>query len=281
MEHKTVLITGPTSGIGEQTAWALARQGFSLYLLVRDIAKGEQLKLQIVTETGNQYIFVTRCDLADMRSVADAAAQIRGKLDSIDVLINNAGGIFPKRQVSKDDLECTFATNHMGHFVLTLSLMPLLQKGHARIINVSSDAHKQARVNFNDLQLKRNYSPMRAYGNAKLFNIYFTRSLNERFASKGVTAYCLHPGVVNTHFGEGSTGLVKFLLRVARPFMKAPGQGAETTVYLATEPGIEKLSGNYFKKKAISYNATKALHNSSGRQKLWLKSVELAKGYLV
>lgn len=276
-----MLITGATSGIGEQTARALAKQNHTLYLLVRDMQKGEQLKQQIIAETGNPNLFIIHCDLADMQGVAAAVVQLRGRLDTIDVLINNAGGIFPQRQVTKDGLECTFATNHLGHFILTLGLMPLLQKGRARIINVSSDAHKQARVNFNDLQLTRNYSPVRAYGNAKLFNIYFTRSLNERFASTGITAYCLHPGVVNTHFGDGSTGFVKFLLRVARPFMKTPEQGAETTIYLATQPGIEHLSGHYFKNKTISHNATSALHNSAARQKLWLKSQELAKEYLV
>jgi len=281
MDHKTVLLTGATSGIGEQTAWALARQSFNLYLLVRNTAKGEQLKREIITETSNPNIAVVPCDLADMQSVANAVALIRTRLDTIDVLINNAGGIFPERQLTKDGIECTFATNHLGHFVLTLSLMPLLQKGQARVINVSSDAYKQARVNFHDLQLKNNYSPLRAYGNAKLFNIYFTRSLNERFASKGVTAYCLHPGVINTHFGEGSTGLVKLLLRIARPFMKTPEQGAETTVYLATEPGIEHLSGSYFKNRKPVRDASAALHNNSARQKLWVKSTELAKEYLV
>jgi len=281
MDHKTVLLTGATSGIGEQTAWALAKQNFNLYLLVRDTAKGEGLKQQIKTETGNPNIYIVPCDLADMQSVADAVALIRTKLDAIDVLINNAGGIFHERQLTKDGIECTFATNHLGHFILTLSLMPLLQKGQARIINVSSDAYKQARVNFHDLQLKNNYSPLRAYSNAKLFNIYFTRSLHERFAGKGVTAYCLHPGVVNTHFGEGSTGLVKFLLRIARPFMKTPEQGAETTVYLAAQPGIEHLSGRYFKNKKPVRDASSALHNNSARQKLWVKSTELATGYLM
>jgi len=215
-----------------------------------------------------------------LQSVSRAAAELRSQSEHIDVLINNAGGIFPEREVSIDGFEMTLAANHLGHFVLTLNLMPLLQKGSARIISVSSDAHKTARVNFDDLQLEKGYSSMRAYGNAKLFNIYFTRSLAERFAVKGVTAYCLHPGVVNTGFGGRSTGFVKFLLGIARPFMITPEKGAQTSVYLATEPGIEALTGQYFKNKKPA-NPSKAANNNVARQTLWVKSEELTAKYLL
>jgi len=280
MISKTILITGATSGIGTQTAIALAKQGHTLYLLVRNTDKGTQVKNDIIARTKNKNVQVVECDLADLQSVSKAAAEIRSQLDSIDVLINNAGGIFPERLLSKDGFEMTFAINHLGHFLLTLSLMPLLQKGKARIINVSSDAHKTAKVNFGDLQFEKGYSSMKAYGNAKLFNIYFTRSLAERFAVKDITAYCLHPGVVNTGFGGQSTGFVKFLLSIARPFMISPEKGAQTSVYLATEPDIEALSGLYFKNKK-PIKPSSAANNNVARQTLWVKSEELVDKYLL
>lgn len=279
MAAKTILITGATSGIGTQTALTLAKQGHALYLLVRNTNKGDQVKNDIIAETKNQNIYVIACDLADLHSVSKAAAEIKSQLNSIDVLINNAGGIFPEREVSKDGFEITFASNHLGHFLLTMSLMPLLQKGKARIISVSSDAHKTAKVNFDDLQFEKDYSSMKAYGNAKLFNIYFTRSLAERYANKNITAYSLHPGVVNTGFGSQSTGFVKFLLSVARPFMITPEKGAQTSVYLAAEPGIESLSGQYFNKKK-PIEPSSAANNNVARQTLWVKSEELVAGYL-
>jgi len=280
MIAKTILITGATSGIGIQTALQLAQKGHTLYLLVRNAGKGTEVKNDIIAQTRNKNIQVVECDLSDLQSVSKAAAEIRSQLDSIDVLINNAGGIFPEREVSKNGFEMTFATNHLGHFLLTLSLMPLLQKGKARVINVSSDAHKTAKVKFDDLQFEKGYSSMRAYGNAKLFNIYFTRSLAERFAAKNITAYCLHPGVVDTGFGGSSTGFIKFLLSIARPFMISAEKGAQTSVYLATEPDIEALSGQYFKNKKPKQPSS-AANNNVARQTLWVKSEELVDKYLL
>jgi NAD(P)-dependent dehydrogenase (short-subunit alcohol dehydrogenase family) len=279
MLSKTILITGATSGIGTETALALAKQGHVLYLLVRDVDKGEQLKSDLIAQTKNEKINIVKCDLTDLQSVHNAATQIKTDLTTIHVLINNAGGIFPDREVSKDGFEMTFALNHLGHFLLTLSLMLLLQKGHARIINVSSEAHRMAKVDFKDLQLQKSYSSARAYANAKLFNIYFTRSLAERFSNKGVKAYCLHPGIVNTGFGGQSKGLVKFLLSLARPFMISPEKGALTTVFLATAPQIESLSGKYFKNKKEA-GTSSASNNNVARQELWVQSEGFIKAFL-
>ncbi len=279
MVFKTILITGATSGIGAETALALARQGHALYFLVRDVDKGERLKKDIATQTGNNKITIVKCDLTDLQSVHDTAVEIKKQLTAIHVLINNAGGIFAKRQLSKDGFEMTFALNHLGHFLLTLSLMLPLQKGHGRVINVSSEAHRAAKLDFKDLQMEKAYSSVRAYGNAKLFNIYFTRSIAERFSNKHVTAYCLHPGTVNTGFGNGSTGFVKFLLSLARPFMISPEKGARTSVFLATEPGIQSLSGKYFKNKK-EVGPSSASSNNVARQELWVQSEAMVKAYL-
>lgn len=275
MAVKTTVITGATSGIGKETALALAKKDHAIYMLVRDTVKGEQLKQEIIGQTNNQSVYVIPCDLANLQSVNDAAGQLKTKLFNINILINNAGGMFNQRQLSMDGFEMTFAVNHLAHFLLTLNLMPLLEKGHARIINVSSEAHKMGKPDFDDLQSEKAYSAMTAYGTAKLFNIYFTKSLAEKYADKGISAYALHPGIVNTSFGNDAGGFAKILLWVARPFMITPAVGALTSVYLATEPKIELKSGEYFKKSKPAKAAGKA-NDVTARNKLWAISLKLS-----
>lgn len=274
MAIKTTVITGATSGIGEATALALAKKGHALYLLVRNRKKGEQLRQSLIAQTDNKNIFVVECDLSDLSNVTKAADELKAKLFNINVLINNAGGIFDKREISKDGFEMTFAVNHLGHFLLTMSLMPLLEKGQARIINVSSEAHKIGKPDFDDLNRDRLYSGFKAYGTAKLFNIYFTRSLAEKYADKGITAYALHPGLVNTGFGTGLSGFGKILMWLARPFMISAEKGAETTIYLATQPKIETKSGRYFKKKKATKTSAIA-RDKNARNRLWAISEKL------
>jgi len=269
MALKTTVITGATSGIGRETALGLAKKDHALWLLVRNVPKGEQLKKDIVAQTGNKNIHIVKCDLADLQSVREAAAELLAKLVSVNVLINNAGGIFPERKLSKDGFEMTFVTNHLGHFLLTLSIMPLLEKGHARVINLSSDAHKMGKANFDDLQWEQHkYSPSKAYGMAKLFNLYFTKSLAEKYAEKGVSAYAVHPGLVSTEFGAGMGGFVKILLWLARPFMITAEEGAQTSIYLATEAGMERKSSQYFVKKKMA-KSTLLSWSEENRNKLW------------
>ena len=277
--HKTVVITGTTSGIGRQTAVALARDGFTVYMLVRDINKGEKEVRNILVQSLNSKVHIVECDLTSLASVRKAADELKSKLTKIDILINNAGGIFPKRHISVDGFEMTFALNHLGPFLLTLCLMPLLEKGKARVINVSSEAHRIAKYNFDNLQLETRYRSMKAYANSKLFNIFFTQSLAEKFAGKGITAYSLHPGIVDTKFGSGSTGFFKFLLDAVRPKMVSATQGAETSVYLATQVGIEPLSGQYFKKSAPAKLSASA-QNPSKRQTLWEMSEKMVEKHL-
>jgi len=281
MPFRTTVITGATSGIGKETALALAKKDHAIYLLVRNVEKGEQLKKEIVAQTGNRSIFVIYCDLADMQTVRNAADELKGKLMAINVLINNAGGINASKQLSKDGHELTFAMNHLGHFLLTMSLLPLLQKGQARIINVSSEAHRMARPQLlNDVELKQDYSSFKAYALAKLCNIYFAKSLAERYVASGVTAYALHPGVVNTGFGSQLGGLGKVLMLLAKPFMITAREGAQTTIYLAGETKLSpKLSGQYFK-KSKPVKPTLAAQNTSARNKLWQISEELTAGFL-
>jgi len=274
MPITTTLITGATSGIGEETAIALAKKNHALYLLVRDTVKGEQLKDRIAAQTGNKHVTIIECDLADLYSVKKAATIIKDKLFAINVLINNAGGIFAARELTKNGFETTFQVNHLGHFLLTLSLMPLLEKGHARIINVSSQAYKMGKPLFDNIQGEKEYSPSKAYGMSKLFNIYFTKSLAEKYADKGISAFALHPGVVNTSFGADMPGIVKLLLWVARPFMINAKKGAETSVYLATAPKLDQKSGSYFMKCKVTKTTSVANHQGA-REKLWDVSEKL------
>ena len=281
MPFRTTVITGATSGIGKETALALAKIDHALYLLVRDVAKGEELKKELVAQTKNRSIFVVHCDLADMQTVVDAANELKGKLFAINVLINNAGGINQTRQESKDGNELTFAMNHLGHFLLTMSLMPLLQKGQARVINLSSDAHKMARPQLlNDVQFKSEYSAMKAYALAKLCNIYFTKSLAEQYGPSGITSYAVHPGVVKTEFWAGIGGIKKFLLWFINPFMISAEQGAKTSIYLAGATKLSpKLNGQYFK-KGNPIKPTLAAQNASARNKLWQISEHLTEKFI-
>jgi NAD(P)-dependent dehydrogenase (short-subunit alcohol dehydrogenase family) len=280
MAITTTVITGATSGIGEATAFALAKKGHALYLLVRNVLKGEELKQKLFEETGNKNINIINCDLVDLASVAKAANELKEKLFNIHILINNAGGMFNDFTLSKDGFEMTFALNHLGHFLLTTSLMPLLEKGHARIINVSSDMHKMGKPNFDSLQNPEKYSAMKAYGNSKLFNIYFTKSIEEKYGEKGVTAYALHPGAVKTSFNAKLKGFLKLFFSLATPFMITPEKGAETSIYLATAPKLETKNGLYFYKKKVTKTAPVA-SDVNARNKLWEMSEELTNKFIV
>ena len=196
----------------------------------------------IISETGNQSIYVIKCNTAELQSVREAAEEVKSKVSEINVLINNAGSAFMERKVTKDGLEMTFEVNHLGHFLLTNELMPLLEKGKARIINVASEAHRSAKPDFDDLLMEKAYTGFKAYAISKLFNIYFTKSLVEKYHRTGITAYALHPGVVKTNIWEGVTGILGLFVWVIKLFMITPEKGAETMIYLADEPKWSKTA---------------------------------------
>jgi NAD(P)-dependent dehydrogenase (short-subunit alcohol dehydrogenase family) len=281
MALRTTVITGATSGIGKETALALAKKQHEIYLLVRNTQKGDRLKDEIIAQTGNKNIFVVKCDLADLQSVREAADELKAKLFAINVLINNAGGIFGKKVMTKDGFESTFQVNHLGHFMLTMALIPLLEKGQARVINVSSSAHRMGDGNFDDLPwAQKKYSAWKAYGNAKLDNLYFTKSLAEKYAEKGITSFVLHPGIVKTEFWAGTSGLFSKIMQVlASPFMISAEEGAQTSIYLATEPGVDAKSCQYFVKKKVT-KSTVLSWNEANRNKLWDISKKFVKKFL-
>lgn len=275
MPITTTVITGATSGIGKETALALAKKNHAVYLLVRDKEKGELVRQQIISASNNANIYVVYCDLSDMCSVRDAADLLKSSLFSINVLINNAGGIVDQRELSKDGFEMTFAVNHLGHFLLTNLLLPLLERGQARIINVSSEAHRFGKPRFKDLKWEHtDYSPLKSYAMAKLFNIYFTKSLAVKYGPKGITAFALHPGFVNSNFGSNLTGIAKTMMWLSQPFMITAEQGAQTSIYLAIGSRVDAKSGKYFKNKEV-HSTSNLATDEKQRQILWDISADL------
>lgn len=272
--QKVILITGASSGIGLAAATILAKQGHQLWLLNRNPYKTQAVITQIRQNNPTADLHAITVDLNQLETVYKAAAQLQS-LQRIDVLINNAGGLIDKFYRTKDGFEQQFQQNHLGHFALTTALLPQLIASKARIINVSSMAHKAARIDFDNLQGEKSYQSFRQYALVKLMNILFTRALHQRYAAQGLTAYALHPGVVNTRFGEG-LGAQAWLWRLMSPWLITPEKGAATSVYLATQPAIEKLSGAYFK-KCKPTSASSLATNDALADKLWEISEQLLK----
>jgi NAD(P)-dependent dehydrogenase (short-subunit alcohol dehydrogenase family) len=275
MKGKVVVITGATSGIGEVAARELAGMGARIVLVARDVSRGEAVLAQlrsINTGAAHSAFYADLSLLSDMKRVSGeiAAAERR-----IDVLINNAGALFGFRQVTENQWERTFATNHMAYFVLTLGLRDRLLASRARIVNTASAAHKRCSIHFDDLQSAKSYSPFKVYGRSKLCNILFTRELARRWGKEGVTANCLHPGFVASRFAEGSSGLISCFIGVAKLFAISPEKGAQTIVYLASSPDVAKVSGAYFYKCRPATPSVQA-RDDAAASRLWVKSAELA-----
>ena len=260
-----IAITGGSSGIGWETAKALLEKGHELTFLVRNVEKMRSLLEENNIQQSYQII---ECDLAHLSSVGAAAQEIKQQQLKLDVLINNAGGTFEERKESKDGFELHFAVNHLGHFYLFHQLESLLEQSQTKIINVSSEAHKAAKVNFDDLNLEKDYSSIKAYGNAKLYNILFTKSL----ADKGFTSYALHPGVIDSSFGDNLNGFFKLLWKLGKPFMKSAREGATTSIYLAINSLSSDMNGQYFKDRKPA-SCTKAAKSERMRKQLWEKSL--------
>jgi len=252
IDGKRVLITGGTAGIGKATATELARRGADVVITARDAAKGRATAAEIVAATGST-VDVADLDLSDLASVRAFAERFLAEEDRLDVLINNAGIIANKGLASADGYELTFAVNHLGPFLLTNLLTErLTASAPARIINVSSGAHSSATgrraVALDDLATVGERSSMKAYAASKLANILFTVELDRRLADRGVTARALHPGVVATSFGRASDGpwWMGLGMRVLRPLLTKPADGAATSVYLATADEAELARGLYW-----------------------------------
>jgi NAD(P)-dependent dehydrogenase (short-subunit alcohol dehydrogenase family) len=246
---RVAVVTGATSGIGKVTARELARQGFRVVLVARSADKAAETTSEIAAAAPGATVETLLCDMSSQKQIRAAAEELRRRHDRLHVLVNNAGGIWTERAVTEDGLERTFAVDHLGYFLFTNLLLPELRRGApSRVVNVASDASKLGRIDFDDLQGEKRYNGGLAYAQAKLANILFSSELSRRIAGSGVTSNALHPGAVASGFGLNNTGLMRFAMKLARPFLIDEEKGARTSIYLASSPEVEGVTGEYFAK---------------------------------
>jgi len=274
MQGQVCVITGATSGIGKAAAAALARQGAEVIVVGRDPGRTEATAAAIQAD-GAPPPKVEIADLARLDQVRALAGRLDQTLDRIDVLINNAGLVLNERQVTPDGYEHVFAVNHLAPFLLTNLLRPkLTTSAPARVITVSSDAHTAAKLDLDDPNLEHGWSSWRSYSNSKLANILFTRELARRLDGTGVTANCLHPGVVRTGFGRDARPLMRIGITIAKPFMLSPERGADTIVYLASSPDVAASTGGYYVKRQLR-EPSQAARDDGLARRLWAVSEDL------
>jgi NAD(P)-dependent dehydrogenase (short-subunit alcohol dehydrogenase family) len=275
MAGKTVLITGGTGGIGKATAIGLAALGARVCITGRDHTRGRVAAADISRQSGNPAVDSLSADLSSQTEVRRLAAAVLGAYPRLDVLVNNVGGFCAHRRVTTDGLEHTFAVNYLAPFLLTnLLLDRLKESAPARIVIVSSNAQALGRIDFDDLQGATDYSGPRAYNQSKLANVMFTYELSRRLDGTGVTVNALHPGVVSTSFGAEDPTL---LTRMARPLMrlmKTPAQGAATSTYLASSPGVDTITGQYFA-NSTPKTSNKFSYDTVAADRLWQVSADL------
>lgn len=266
MQGKRVLVTGATTGLGRVTALELGRMGAEVLLVARDREKADET-LAALAAAGAPPAHALYADLSLLSSVRTLADEVRARFDRIDVLVNNAGAIFGARALTAEGFERTFALNHLGYFLLTNLLLDRIPSG-GRVVNVSSDAHKPAKVDFDDLQLERRYSAFGAYCLSKLMNLLFTFELARRAQPRGITANAAHPGPVASNFGRSNRGVFGFLFALAGPFMLTPEKGARTQIWLASSPDVAGVTGKYFAKCREKRPSRRALDEATQRR-LW------------
>jgi retinol dehydrogenase 12 len=274
MEGKVALITGGTSGIGKAAATALAAMGAEVVVTGRDRERAEKALAEIRRDSGGPKVSLMLADLAVQTEVRKLAEGFREQHDRLDVLVNNAGLIQSRRTETPDGIELTLAVNHLAPFLLTNLLLEVLERSApSRIITVSSEARRSARIDFDDLQSRRRYRAFPVYGMTKLANILFTYELAQRLKGTGVVANCVHPGGVNTNFGGNNMSIGILLFRAFKPFMRTPEQGADTIIYLAAAPEAGAMSGKYLADRKEIFPAQP--RDEALQKRLWEVSAEL------
>jgi retinol dehydrogenase-12 len=248
VREKTCIVTGATSGIGEEIAIGLAKAGGKVAIVARSPERGAASAARIANAAGGAKVDLLLADLASQASIRALAAEILAKYPQIPVLVNNAGVTYMRRETSADGYELTFAVNHLAYYQLTMLLLERIHgSAPARIVNVASDAHKfGGQLDFSDLQNERKFSGMKVYAQSKTANILFTRELATRLAGSGVTVNCIHPGAVATRLGQQNGRYAVLLTKALSPFFRTPKKGADTGVWLATAPEVEGKTGGYY-----------------------------------
>ena len=274
MQGKVCLITGASSGIGRAAALELAERGATVVLLCRNEERGASVLEEIARRSGSGTTTLLTADLESQRQVREAAAAFLERFDRLDVLINNAGVAgWGTRLVTEDGLERTFAVNHLAPFLLTgLLLDRLLASAPARVVTVSSAAHKCYRLHLDDLQGERRYSGFGAYSRSKLANVLFTQELSRRLEGTGVTANCLHPGVVATGIFRNIPRWMRVVL--TSQLVLSPEKGADTVLYLATAPEVAAVTGQYFVRRR-PVRSSRASRDAAAARRLWEASEAL------
>ena len=278
MNGKVCMITGANSGIGNATALGLAELDATVVMICRDQSQGEAAMAEIKEKTGNASVDLMIADLSSLQSIRKLAANFKEKYP-LHVLINNAGVFRTKRSLTVDGIETTFAVNHLAYFLLTNLLLDVLEpNAPSRVINVSSETHRGATINFDNLQGEKKYSALKSYGQSKLANILFTYELAKRLKETDVTVNCLHPGFTRTNLGleKDNSWIYRVGMKLAMIFASSPVKGAQTPIYLATAPEVEDVTGKYFIKKKQVKSSKESL-NEAIAQQLWQVSVELTK----
>jgi len=276
LTDKICVITGATSGIGLCTAMQLAAMGARLVLIGRDRGRGEVALALLKSRCPQLAVEIHYADLSRLDEIR-RLGQALTTLPQIDVLINNAGAIFSRREVTEDGLERTFALNHMAYFLLTeLLLDRIKQSAPARIVNVTSELHRLAKVDFSDLQSEHLYSGWRAYCRSKLCNVLFTRELARQLGRTGVTVNCLHPGFVASRFADNNKGIGGWSFWTAKTlFGSSPVWGATATAYLASAPEVAGTTGAYFRRYSPSV-ASPIARDDRTAARLWHETARLA-----
>lgn len=275
VDRKIALITGASSGMGLAASIALLRAKYYVVMLCRDSSRGEAARQQAIKESGQSQAEVLLCDLASLDSIRNSASLFKERHTHLDVLINNAGVVSTKRHTTVDGFERMIGVNHLGHFLLTNLLLEKLQAAkQGRIITVSSGAHKVGDIHFPDPHLTNHFGLIKGYAQSKLANILFTNTLAALLADTNVTANSLHPGAVSTSLGVNrTTGFGKGIHSLLRPFFQSPAEGADTAIYLATDPHISAISGAYFYKRQIA-STSKRAQDRNLADSLWKWSKE-------
>lgn len=275
MKGKTCIVTGSNSGIGREAALALADMGATVVMAVRDRERGEKARAEIVNEIRNDAARLMICDISSTESIRQFANEFKERYDKLDVLVNNAGAFFSKRETTVDSFERTLAVNYLGPFLLTHELVPLLKSSApSRIINVGSGMARSGRIAFGDLQYEKNYSGMKAYANSKLMLTMYTYELARRLAGSGVTVNVVEPGFVSTNLGKNSGSLLLSLgYKMMRPVQISAKKGAETSAYLASAPELEGVTGKCFYKLEEA-EAALISYDQETQRRLWDTTLE-------
>jgi NAD(P)-dependent dehydrogenase (short-subunit alcohol dehydrogenase family) len=278
MKGRIVMVTGASDGIGKVTARELARKGAQVVMVCRNPQKAEAALAEVQTQSGNPSVELMLADLSSQSSIRALAKSFRERHDRLHVLVNNAGAIHQTRKMTDEGLEMTFATNHLGYFLLTELLLDVLKaSAPARIVNVASTAHRRAlRIPFDDLHAEKDFGPMKAYAESKLANILFTYELAKRLQGTRVTANCLHPGVVATGFGKADPGWFRIAVKLASVFFISAEKGAATSIYLASSPEVEGVTGKYFVRCAPA-SSSRASYDQAAAKRLWEVSERLTR----